>query len=141
MDTLNWILSALTCLFGGSSFYTIFLYRRQAKRFKTAEAFEQEVKAMEGTVSILQEQIEFCQGRINSLQELIISKDTYIEQLSGENHTLEIKHSRNKSAMNKAHECKFCPDTSQCPVLIQKIANDELYLSEITGRERKDTIR
>jgi TolA-binding protein len=125
------IVSFLTVVAGSSTFITLWMYRKQQKRFKTAEAFGQEVTALRATVQELREQIRFQEERINKTQELITSKDAYINQLSQEKHTLEIKNSRNKSAINKSYGCTYCPDISLCPVLVQRAANEEEYLNSL----------
>ena len=60
MDILNWILSAVTCIFGGTSLYTLVLYRRQTKRFKDAEAFEKEIKETGARPHVIGVKIHFC---------------------------------------------------------------------------------
>ena len=68
MDILNWILSAVTCIFGGTSLYTLVLYRRQTKRFKDAEAFEKEVKALELYLKMQQESILKTAKEVNIMK-------------------------------------------------------------------------
>jgi TPP-dependent indolepyruvate ferredoxin oxidoreductase alpha subunit len=110
------------------------LYRKQQKRFKTAEAFEKEVTALKTTVEILQQQVAFQEGRINETQKLVINKDAYIAQLSQEKHAIEIKHAKNKSAINKAYGCGHCSDASLCPVLKQRTENEEEYLKTLNNQ-------
>ena len=131
MEILNWILAAFSALCGGSTFFTLFMYRKQQKRFKTAEAFGNEVSALAAAQGLLRDQITFQAGRIDELQKLLVSKDDYIGQISAEKHTIEMKHAKNKSAINKAYECRFCENTADCPVLIQRAQNEEEYLRKI----------
>jgi predicted patatin/cPLA2 family phospholipase len=131
MEILNWLLAAFSALSGGSTVITLFMYRKQQKRFKTAEAFEREVDALKNTVEIMRKQQEFYESRLAELQKLIVNKDAYIEQLSRGSHIMEVKHAKNKSAINKAYECRFCEKTSECPVLIQRAKNEEDYLRKI----------
>lgn len=131
MEILNWILSAFSVFCTAGTIITIFMYRKQAKRFKTAEAFEKEVVALKATVESLQGQLSFYDGRLNEMQKLVIGKDTYIAQLTADKHTLEVKHAKNKSAINKAYECQYCDNKARCPVLMQRAANEEAYLQEL----------
>lgn len=130
---MDWTIltSIISILCGSSTVITFMLYRKQQKRFKTAEAFEKEVTALRATVEILQQQVTFQEGRITDTQKLVINKDAYISQLSHEKHVLEVKHAKNKSAVNKAYSCSHCPDAALCPVLIQRAANEEEYLKSL----------
>lgn len=131
MDILNWILGVLTLASGSTAIISLFMYRRQSIRFKNAEAFEKEVAALSSTVENLKSQISFYDGRLDKLQALVVNKDVYIGVLSEEKNTLEIKHAKNKSAINQAYTCKYCPDKKDCPVLAQRAKNEEEYLKKI----------
>ncbi|MDL2310317.1 hypothetical protein LJC39_04295 [Parabacteroides sp. OttesenSCG-928-B22] len=135
---MDWtiLISIISILCGSSTVITFILYRKQQKRFKTAEAFEKEVVALKNTVEILQQQVTFQEGRISDTQKLVINKDAYITQLSQEKHTLEIKNSKNKSAINKAYSCEHCSDISLCPVLKQRTVNEEAYLNELKKQDK-----
>ena len=113
MDILNWILSAVTCIFGGTSLYTLVLYRRQTKRFKDAEAFEKEVKALEAALNVMRVQIEFCQTQIETLQKSVLHKDGRISRLNG--------------VIVAAHKCSHITNVTECPVLVKKSEYDALY--------------
>ncbi len=130
---MDWslITSILSILCGSSTVMTFILYRKQQRRFKTAEAFEKEVDALKNTVETMRQQLQFYDGRLTEMQKLVVGKDLYISQLSQEKHLLEIKNSKNKSAMNKAYSCEHCTDISLCPVLIQRATNEEAYLNEL----------
>ena len=130
---MDWslITSILSILCGSSTVMTFILYPKQQRRFKTAEAFEKEVDALKNTVETMRQQLQFYDGRLTEMQKLVVGKDLYISQLSQEKHVLEIKNSKNKSAMNKAYSCEHCTDISLCPVLIQRAANEEAYLNEL----------
>lgn len=123
--------SIISILCGSTTIVTFLLYRKQQKRFKTAEAFEKEVVALQNTVETMRRQLEFYDGRLSEMQKLVVGKDVYISQLSLDKHTLEIKNSKNKSAMNKAYSCEHCSDISLCPVLRQRAANEEEYLKSL----------
>ncbi len=133
LKVMNWtiVTTIISVLAGSSTIVTFFLYRKQQKRIKTAEAFEKEVNALKTTVATMRDQLTFYDGRLNEMQKLVVGKDAYIGQLSSEKHTLEIKNSKNKSAINKAHSCPNCSDVSNCPVIKQKIANDDEYLKNL----------
>lgn len=128
------IIQVIALLCGSTTIVTFILYRKQQKRFKTAEAFEKEVIALRGTMETLQNQITFQAGRIDEMQKLVISKDMYIEQLSSEKHIIEVKHAKNKSAINTAYACTYCKDKSECPVLKKRAENEEAYLKEINTK-------
>lgn len=113
MDILNWILSAVTCIFGGTSLYTLVLYRRQTKRFKDAEAFEKEVKALEAALNVMREQIEFCQTQIETLQKSVLHKGGRISHLN--------------DVIVAAHKCSHITNVTECPVLVKKSEYDALY--------------
>lgn len=131
MDILTWILTAISTVTGGTAFYTFVMYRQQAKRFKTAEAFEKEVTALQSAMSGLQDQIRFQEQRLNEMQKTLINKDAYINTLSADKNLLEIKHAKNKGAINTAYGCNFCQKPSECPVLMQRARNEEEYLKHI----------
>lgn len=136
---MDWtvVSSIITALAASSTLVTYMLYRKQQKRFKTAEAFEKEVEALKITVSTMREQLQFYDGRLTEMQKMVIGKDAYIGQLSEEKHTLEIKNSKNKSAINRAYSCEHCSDISLCPVLKQRAANEEEYLNTLKSWQRK----
>lgn len=125
------ITTIVSILAGSSTIVTFVLYRKQQKRFKTAEAFEKEVDALKNTVETMRQQLQFYDGRLTEMQKLVVGKDVYISQLSQEKHTLEVKNSKNKSAMNKAYGCEHCTDISLCPVLMQRAENEEEYLKSL----------
>lgn len=116
---------------GGGVVVTWILYRKQEKRLRNAEAVEKEVESLRKTVETLQLNQTFYEERLKALQALVVEKDTYIGVLSGDKHTLEVKHAKNKSAINLAHSCGFisCPD--DCVVLRQRAKNDEEYAKRI----------
>jgi|GEM_PF-1870859 len=130
---MDWtiITSIISILCGSSTVITFILYRKQQKRFKTAEAFEKEVDALKNTVESMRQQLLFYDGRLAEMQNLVIGKDAYISQLTLDKHRLEVKNSKNKSAMNRAYSCGHCSDISLCPVLKQRAANDEEYLKTL----------
>ncbi|MDL2303209.1 hypothetical protein LJC28_02325 [Dysgonomonas sp. OttesenSCG-928-D17] len=136
---MDWAIltSIISILCGSSTVITFILYRKQQKRFKTAEAFEKEVDALKNTVETMRQQLQFYDGRLTEMQKLVVGKDAYINQLSQEKHTLEIKNSKNKSAMNKAYSCEHCSEVSLCPVLMQRAANEEEYLKSLNHEKNK----
>lgn len=131
MEILNWILAAFSAVCGGSTLITLIMYRRQQKRFKTAEAFEKEVAALQASVALMQGQIKFLNESLSDTQKLVVEKDAYIGTLSSDKHTLEVKHAKNKSAINTAYGCPFCEDKAECPVLKKRTKNEEEYLRKI----------
>ena len=133
---LQIILGVLTVISSGSAIVIGLLFRKQTARIKNAEAVEKEVQALRGTVVSLQKQQEFYEKRLEAMQKLIVDKDNYIAVISHDKEVVEIKHAKNKSAINRAHECEFCRgDTSKCPVLAQRMRNEEEYLQSIEKRK------
>ena len=132
MEILNWILAVFSALCGGSTIITLFIYRKQQKRFKTAEAFEKEVTALQASVTLMQGQIKFLNDSLTDMQKLVIEKDAYISTLSTDNQVLEVKHVKYKSVINQAYSCAYCEDKANCPVLKRRAKNEEAYLNEIS---------
>lgn len=133
---LQIILGVLTVISSGSAIVIGLMFRKQTARVKNAEAVEKEVQALRGTVVSLQKQQEFYEKRLEAMQKLIIDKDNYIAVISHDKEVVEIKHAKNKSAINRAHECEFCRgDTAKCPVLAQRMRNEEEYLQSIEKRK------
>lgn len=130
-ENITWILTILSAVFGGTSFYTLLLYRKQQKRFKTAEAFGQEVTALEATITTLQKQVEFHEQRLNATQQQLMERDAQYTQLMKEKHVLESKNYKNKTAINSAFSCEFCEDTKDCPVLKQRTKHETEYLQSL----------
>lgn len=118
---------------GGGALVTYMLYRKQLKRFKNAEAVEKEVATLRSAIAAMEQNQKWYEERLGSLQKLLLEKESYVEILSKDKNLLEIKHSKNKAAINKAYECSFCPDTSKCPVLIQRSKNEDEYLRTLTS--------
>lgn len=118
---------------GGGALVTYMLYRKQLKRFKNAEAVEKEVATLRSAIAAMEQNQKWYEERLASLQKLLLEKESYVEVLSKDKNFLEIKHSKNKGAINKAYECSFCPDTSKCPVLIQRSKNEDEYLRTLTS--------
>lgn len=134
---LQIILGVLTVISSGSAIVIGLMFRKQTARIKNAEAVEKEVQALRGTVVSLQKQQEFYEKRLEAMQKLIIDKDNYIAVISHDKEVVEIKHAKNKSAINRAHECEFCKgDTAKCPVLAQRMRNEEEYLQSIEKRKQ-----
>lgn len=133
---LQIVLGVLTVISSGSAIVIGLMFRKQTARVKNAEAVEKEVQALRGTVVSLQKQQEFYEKRLEAMQKLIIDKDNYIAVISHDKEVVEIKHAKNKSAINRAHECEFCRgDTAKCPVLAQRMRNEEEYLQSIEKRK------
>lgn len=145
---LTAVASLLTVVTGGGGV----LFRRQQKRTKTAEAFRQEVDAMkvaietmelsykaqiEGLKDFYKNQFDMAYTRIDKLQSDLQKQDVMNSHLRSANDVLEVKHAKNKSAINRAHECAFCDTPANCPVLKQRSINEEEYLRSIEKKEEK----
>lgn len=136
---MNWeIIITLATLILSSGALNIVLYRKVDKRTKTAEAFEKEVSALSNTIEAMKKHQNYTDERLERMQGELTKKDIYNSQLMREKHILEVKHSRNKSAINKAYECEFCEDKSKCKVLKQRALNDEIYLKELKDNENEN---
>jgi predicted ribosome quality control (RQC) complex YloA/Tae2 family protein len=137
---MNWeiIIPLLTLIFT-SGIVNVVLYRKVDKRTKTAEAFEKEVSALSATIEAMKRHQEHTDQRLERMQNELTKMDVFNTQLMKEKHILEVKHSRNKSAMNKAYECAFCDDKSLCPVIRQRATNDEIYLKELKDGDTERT--
>lgn len=131
MDFITFILTAFSAITGGTALYSLLLFRRQAKRFKTAEAFEKEVTALRSTIDGMQKQVAWQETRIVEMQKMLVDKDVYIATLSADKNTLEIKHAKNKGAINTAYGCTYCDNASNCPVLMRRTVNEEEFLKSI----------
>lgn len=133
MDLLNWILSAVSVL--ATSFAGLLFFRQQ-KRFKTAEAFQKEVDALKATIETIKkvydEQIAAQGLRIDKLTKDVAEGDIRNTHLREANSILEIKHAKNKSAINTAYSCRHCAgDSANCPVLQQRARNEEEYAKSL----------
>lgn len=131
MEMNPYIAAILSLVGGGSALFTFFYYRKQERRLKNANAIETEVDALRKTVESLQQQQRFYEERLNALQALVIEKDSYITSLSTDKHTLEIKHAKNKTAINAAYSCDVRTDKAKCPVLKERMKNELEYLKRI----------
>lgn len=134
MDWLQIISIVFGVLGGSGALVTYLLYSKQLKRFKNAEAFEKEVQALKAAMSVLEQQITFQAGQITSLQQSYAARDTEAKQLERSLHICEVKNSKNKGAINRAYECTFCSDTSKCPVILQRVRNEQEYLKALEQR-------
>lgn len=135
MDWYQLIITVIGVIGSGSAVTTFLLYRRQETRIKDAEAFEKEVTVLRLEVETLRDQIKFYAERQEAQQRLIVNKDAYIEQLTRDKQIVEIKHAKNKSAMNRAYECDYCVgEALKCPVLKQRAENEEEYLRSIDAK-------
>lgn len=139
MDLLTWILTAFSAITGGTAFYSLFLFRKQQGRFKNAEAFEKEVTALKQTIQTMQQQVEWQEKRLSEMQKLIINKESYIATLTADKSTLEVKHAKNKSAINRAYGCPFCDTPANCPVLMQRAQNEDEYLKRIENNVQSNS--
>ena len=128
-EVITIVTSIFGLLSGSGAFITFVLYRKQQKRLKNAEAVEKEVSTLRSTIETLQTNMKFYEERLNTLQKLVIEKDNYIAVLTNDKQIVDIKHAKNKNAINRAQECEYCKgDASKCPVLDQRRKNEEEYL-------------
>lgn len=136
MDVLHWILAAFSAVAGSGTFVSLLMYRKASKRQKNAEAFEKEVASLQAAQNVYKDQLNYQGSRIDALQREITTQDARMRELREDNNILEIKHAKNKSAINKAHECTFCNSIADCPVLRQRTKNEEEYVAQIEKRTK-----
>lgn len=137
MTTLEIILSLVTCIFGGTSFFTVFLFLKQQKRYKNAEAFEKELTALRLAQENWEKELKWQTERVDKLQNTILEQDLLIRQLRNDRNTIEIKNARNKSAINSAYGCKFANSEQPCPVLEKRSKNEEEFAAMLEEQHKK----
>lgn len=104
------------------------LFYRQTKRTKTAEAFSAEVNALKGAIDAMKEELDRMRARIKDLE-------TTEGVLRREKDVLEVKHAKNKSAINQAHSCEYA---NACPVLKRREENEEEYARQVSKRAERN---
>ena len=126
---MSWI-DILSTIFGAGGilgFISYFLFFRENKRLKAAEATRDELANMQKSIEILQSQVKYQGEEILRLQKQLGSKNELIQQLYTERDILEKKYAQKKSAVNAAIGCE---NSNICPVLIKvKEFEDEYFNS------------
>lgn len=135
------VVKILSIIFGSLSsitaIVTLFVYKRQEKRIKNSAAVETEVRTLRAALEQMERQVSWALEQLGITQTLVTQKDAYIEQLTKELHVLEVKHSRNKSAINEAYSCVFCEGKMNlCPVIIRRAKNEEEYTKRLVEKEK-----
>ena len=125
-----------TLLGGGSALLSWYYNRKQNRRLLEAEAAVAEYARTASEITSLRAQMVFYEERLAALQKMVESKDGYIQVLSHDKDVLEIKHAKNKSVINKAHECEICDDLTKCPVLRQRKINDDAYAAQLESKSK-----
>lgn len=118
-------------LLGGGVITTFLLYRKQSVRIKNAEAFSAEVAVLRAEVEELRNSLEFERKQREEDKKIIARVEALNSALFNDKNGLEIKNALRKKAINRAYECEFCPDSSKCPVLIQRKFNDDNELKTL----------
>lgn len=130
-SALTIVISLLTTIFGATNFFTFVAYRKEKRRGMQVETVSSEVTTLRATIDTMKSTVDWLNSRIDEMQKLIVSKDVYISELTKDKITLEIKNSKNKTAIHRALSCDYCNSTKTCPVLIQQREHDEEYLKRI----------
>ena len=139
MENVITIISLSLGFLGSSgAFISWILYRKQEKRNKNADAVEKEIASLRVTIKTLEENQTWYDTRLEAMQKWLISKDSYIEVILKDKDLLEIKHAKNKGAINKAYSCKFCPQPDLCPVIIVREKNEEEYIKALEKQKLND---
>lgn len=130
----NWVAIVsiiFNLLLGGGVVTTFLLYRKQSVRIKNAEAFSAEVAVLRAEVEELRKSLDFERKQREEDKKIIAKVEALNTALFHDKNGLEIKNALYKKAMNRAYECTFCPDSSKCPVLIQRKHNDDNELKSL----------
>jgi len=130
-------------IFGAGGLVSIFLYYRQTRRLKTAEAKSAEIEAVQKVIDSLQKrlddqemQIEKLQFRLDGKDSIIQAKDEIIGHLHTEKNILTLKYNQKKGAINCAFECEKAR-CGGCPVLIELKKIEDDYLSKLNKNENE----
>ena len=102
-----------------------FIFRRQSRRIKDAEARLKEAEAKTSEFESFKKRIQFYDEQFERMKEMMVSKDAAIVKLSSEKCEVQKENERNKRAINKAISCKLVTDNEECPVLAQKRKDSE----------------
>ena len=128
------IISAIFGVGGVFGFVSYFLFFRESKRLKGAEATEKELTNLSGSIKLLQEQVAFQGKDISRLQGLLEGRNLLIQQLYRERDILEKKYAQKKSAVNEALACSVNKNKA-CPVLIKLKEIESEYLKTQINHE------
>ena len=121
MGWLDILYATIAGLIGGGGL-TFFLFYKQNKRMKTAEATAKEVEVLQGLVGTLRDEITRLQEKQKSLEERLTDKDGIISLLYRKLDEEDRKYHIKKQAINCAISCEVA--NNNCPVLL-KIAELE----------------
>ena len=137
MSNLLEIVSAIFGVGGVFGFVSYFLFFKESKRLKKAEATEKELANLSSSIDLLKKQVEYQGSEIIRLQEQLSGKNQLIKQLYRERDILEKKYAQKKSAINCAIGCA---NKDECPVLIKtKEIEDEYYNNQIDKTKHNET--
>lgn len=131
----HWI-EIISTIFGAGGifgFISYFLFFKESKRLKGAEATEKELSNLNTSIELLQKQVDYQGKEIVRLQEQLNGKNQLIQQLYRERDILEKKYAQKKSAINCALQC---PQRKTCPVLTElKKIEDEYLKTQLKENE------
>ena len=136
----HWI-ELISTIFGAGGifgFISYFLFFRESKRLKGAEATEKELTNLSSSIDLLQKQVDYQGKEIIRLQEQLNGKNQLIQQLYRERDILEKKYAQKKSAINEALACPGNKNKT-CPVLVKlKEIENEYLKTQLEENEKTD---
>ncbi len=121
---------------GGSSVLMQWIFNRDTKKIDNTA---KEVASLQSVVTALQREIDNQSTRIDRLLNEITERETSLSILRKDKHTLEVKHAKNKSCINKAFACEYLTDKNKCPVLIARAENEKAWTEELE-RKKEDYV-
>jgi hypothetical protein len=134
-----WI-EIISTIFGAGGifgFISYFLFFKESKRLKGAEATEKELSNLARSIELLQSQVDYQGKEIISLHEQLNGKNQLIQQLYRERDILEKKYAQKKSAINEALACPGNKN-KMCPVLLRlKEIENEYLKNQLKDHEQK----
>jgi peptidoglycan hydrolase CwlO-like protein len=129
------IISTIVGAGGIFGFVSYFLFFRESKRLKGAEATAKELANMTVSIEALEKQVEYLWETIKKLQEQLNERNQLVQQLYRERDILEKKYAQKKSSINEALACPGNKDKT-CPVLVKLKELENEYLKSQINDEK-----
>ena len=139
IDLIKWIAGII---FGGG-FVTVvgwFVFFKQNKRLKNAEAEAKELENMNVKIAMLENMMASQVKRMDTLQQDVA---TYYERnraLQNELSLSELKRQKNKNCIAQAESCNHIADPSECPVIIQRKKHEAEYLKMLEDGNKRQRL-
>ena len=113
-----------------------FIFRKQSRRIKEAEARikeaeakAKEIEVLKDTIAQMEKSIDFFYKNFERMKEIMKAKDDAIIELSHDKSEAQKENEMNKKAINQAISCEHVPDDKECPVLVQKRKDEKKHKS------------